>query len=64
MKLYSGIITALVGALLLILSYLFDWVDYNWVQFLAVVLVIAGICTHIYVNYKKPAYMEKPAGKE
>ena len=56
MKLYSGIITAIVGALLLVLSYLFDWVDNNLVQFLAVLIIIAGIGLHIFVNYKKPHY--------
>ena len=56
MKLYYGIITAIVGAFLLILSYLFDWVDYNFVQFLGVLLVIAGIGCHIYLNYKRPKY--------
>ncbi len=56
MKLYSGIITAIVGAVVLLLSYFLDWVDYNLVQLLAVVLIIAGICIHIYVNYKKPNY--------
>ncbi|MBP3829309.1 MAG: hypothetical protein ILA06_03250 [Bacteroidaceae bacterium] len=56
MKLYSGIIVAIVGAVLLILSYLFDWVDYNIVQFLAVLIIIAGIGLHIFVNYKKPNY--------
>ena len=56
MKLYSGIITAIVGAVLLVLSYLFDWVDYNFVQFLAILIIVAGIGIHIYVNYKKPKY--------
>ena len=56
MKLYSGIITAIIGAVLLVLSYLFDWVDYNIVQFLAVLIIIAGIGLHIFVNYKKPNY--------
>lgn len=56
MKLYSGIIVAIVGALLLILSYLLSWVDYNFVQGLAILMIIAGIGLHIYVNYKKPQY--------
>ncbi len=58
MRLYSGIITAIVGAVVLLLSYLLDWVDYNLVQFLAVLLIVAGIALHIYVNYKKPNYEE------
>ncbi len=56
MKLYSGIILAIVGALLLVLSYFTGLVDYNFVQGLAVLCIIAGIGTHIYVNYKKPQY--------
>ena len=56
MRLYSGIILAIVGAVLLVLSYLLDWVDNNLVQFLAVLVIIAGIALHIFVNYKKPNY--------
>lgn len=56
MKLYAGIITAIVGAVVLLLSYLLDWVDYNLVQLFAVLLIIAGIVLHIFVNYKKPSY--------
>ena len=56
MRLYYGIITAIVGAILLILSYLVGWVDYNIIQFLGILLVIAGIGLHIYFNYKKPQY--------
>ncbi len=58
MKLYYGIITAIIGALLLIISYLAGWVDYNFVQGLAILLIIAGIGMHIYFNYKKPKYEE------
>jgi hypothetical protein len=58
MKLYSGIILAIVGALLLIVSYFTDLVDFNWFQFLAILLIIVGIGLHIYVNYKKPKYDE------
>ena len=56
MKFYSGIIVAIIGALLLILSYLLDWVDYNIVQGLSILMIVAGIGLHIYVNYKKPQY--------
>lgn len=58
MRLYSGIICAIVGAIILILSYFAGGVDYNWIQFLAILIVIAGIGVHIYVNYKKPTYDE------
>lgn len=63
MRLYYGIICAIIGALLLILSYLCGWVDYNWIQFLAALIIVAGIVTHIYVNYKKPAYSAEDEGK-
>lgn len=56
MKLYSGILCAIIGALILVLSYFFGWVDYNAVQLIAIILVIGGIGLHIYVNYKKPQY--------
>lgn len=58
MKIYYGIITAIVGALLLILSYLVGWVDYNFVQGFGILLIIVGIGLHIYFNYKKPKYEE------
>lgn len=53
MKLYYGIISAIVGSLLLILSYFLDWVDYNFVQILAALLIIGGIIAHIFLNKKK-----------
>ncbi len=56
MKLYSGIIVAIIGAFTLILSYLLGGVDYNFVQGLGILLVILGISLHIYVNYRKPKY--------
>ena len=63
MRLYYGIICAIFGALLLILSYLCGWVDYNWIQFVAALIIVAGIATHIYVNYKKPVYDAEEEGK-
>ena len=58
MKIYYGILTAIAGALLLILSYFAGWVDYNFVQGLGILLIIAGIGLHLYFNYKKPKYEE------
>ncbi len=58
MKLYYGIICAILGAFILIISYLTGGVDYNWIQFLGILFVIVGIGVHIYVNYKKPQYDE------
>lgn len=56
MKLYSGILVAIIGAFTLILSYLLGGVDYNFVQGVGILLVILGIGLHIYVNYRKPKY--------
>ena len=56
MKLYSGIILAILGTLLLVVSYFTGLVDYNFFQFICVLLIIGGIALHIYVNYKKPVY--------
>ena len=53
-----GIILIVLGALLMIISYfsarfnlgvLANLVDYNWFQLLALVLIIAGIVTHIVI---------------
>ena len=57
MKNFYGIMTAIAGAFLLILSYFVGLVDYNAVQFIGILLVIAGIGLHIYFNYKKPKYV-------
>ena len=57
MKNFYGIMTAIAGAFLLILSYFVGLVDYNAVQFFGLLLVIAGIGLHIYFNYKKPKYV-------
>jgi len=54
-----GIILIVLGALLLIISYfsakfnlgaLANLVDYNWFQLLSLVLIIAGIVTHIVIT--------------
>jgi len=52
---YTGIIMIVVGALILLISYATDrflntgWVDNNWIQGLAMLLIIVGIPTHIHV---------------
>ncbi len=52
---HLGIIMIVLGALIMVFSYAADrfWglgtVDNNWIQILAMVLVIAGIPTHIHV---------------
>lgn len=54
-----GIILIVLGALLLIISYfsakfnlgvLANLVDYNWFQVCSLVLIIAGIVTHIVIT--------------
>ena len=55
MKKYIGIAAIVLGALLLVVSYLTDnWVDYNSVQILALLLIIAGIVGHIIIT-KRPS---------
>lgn len=50
-----GIIMIVVGALILVLSYAADkflnmgTVDQNWIQVLALLLIIAGVPMHIHV---------------
>ena len=44
MKNYIGIAAIVLGALILVISYFTrTLVDYNWVQVLALVLIVAGI---------------------
>ena len=54
MRKYLGIILIVLGALLLIVSYLTkELVDYNWYPILCLLLVIGGIITHIIVTKKE-----------
>ncbi len=50
MKKYLGIILIVLGALLLILSYFADLVDFNFYNVGALFLIILGIITHIVVT--------------
>lgn len=55
MKNYIGIAAIVLGALILVISYFTrTLVDYNWVQALALVLIVAGIVGHIIVT-KRPS---------
>ncbi len=45
-----GIILIVLGALMLIISYFADFVDYNFYNIGALIIIIAGIVTHIYVT--------------
>ena len=42
-----GIILIVLGALLLIISYFVDLVDYNFYNLGALLIIVAGIITHI-----------------
>jgi len=52
MKKFSGIILVVLGALLLVLSYFADLVDYNWYNVGALLIIIIGIIVHIIVTKK------------
>ncbi len=52
MKKFSGIILVVLGALLLVLSYFADLVDYNWYNVGALLIIICGIVVHIIVTKK------------
>ena len=55
---YIGILMIVIGALILVASYATDrfmnsgTVDENWIQVLAMAIIIAGVPTHIYVTGK------------
>ena len=52
MKKFSGIILVVLGVLLLVLSYFADFVDYNWYNVGALLIIIIGIIVHIIVTKK------------
>ena len=52
MKQYLGILLIVLGALLLIVSYFADFVDYNWYNVGALLLIIVGLIVHIQVSKK------------
>ncbi len=47
-----GLALVMTGAILLIVSYLVGWTDYNFVQFSGLGMIIAGIITWI-IGQKK-----------
>ena len=49
---YAGVCAIVFGTLVLVLSYFLDWVDYNWVQGLALVCIIGGLIAHIILSKK------------
>ena len=52
MKIYLGILLIVIGAILLLVSYLTELVDYNPVQFTGLGLIIAGLIAHIFITKK------------
>ena len=50
MKKYIGILLIVLGALVLLISYFAELVDYNPVQFTGLALIIAGLIAHIYIT--------------
>ena len=49
---YAGVCAIVIGTLILVLSYFLDWVDYNWVQGIALVCIIGGLIAHIILSRK------------
>lgn len=49
---YLGLLLIILGAIILILSYTLGWVDYNWVNGGALLLMIVGLIAHIILNKK------------
>lgn len=47
-----GILLIVLGTIVLVLSHFLGWVDYNWVDGTALLLVVAGIVVHIIMNKK------------
>ena len=51
-KKYLGAIVVILGAILLICSYVFGWNNYNGVQIGALVIMVAGLLLHIFLGKK------------
>lgn len=47
-----GILMILLGTVILVFSFIFNWGDYNWVQATALVVMIIGLIVHIVLNKK------------
>ncbi len=44
---YLGILLIVIGAMVLLVSYFMEWVDYNPVQFCGLALIVIGLVAHI-----------------
>lgn len=49
---FLGILMIVLGTVVLVLSYVCNWLDYNWPNGLALLAIIAGIIVHIIMNKK------------
>lgn len=47
MKKFSGIALIVLGAIILLVSYLMQWTENNAIQFTALALMIVGLIVHI-----------------
>ena len=47
-----GILMIVLGTVVLVLSFVCNWLDYNWPNGLALLVIIAGIIVHIIMNKK------------
>ncbi|MBO5785200.1 MAG: hypothetical protein J6V52_03165 [Bacteroidaceae bacterium] len=52
MKKYLGIILIVLGALMLVISYFVDLVDYNGYNVGALLLIVIGLIAHIQITKK------------
>ena len=54
-----GILLIVLGTIVLVLSHFLGWVDYNWVDGTALLLVVAGIIVHseVYVPQRSDFYL-------
>ncbi len=50
MSKYLGILLVVLGAIILLVSYFMEWVDYNPVQFGAFGLMVVGLIAHIFLQ--------------
>lgn len=49
---YLGVLLIILGTIILVISYLFDLGDYNWLHAITLLIMIAGLVVHIVMNKK------------
>ena len=47
-----GILLIVLGTAVLVLSYVCNWLDYNWPNVIALLSIVVGIIVHIVMNKK------------